>query len=560
MRANEGHRFSNTAIGFVAIVLVFVLFYLAFTKSLPWSGGYEVKAVVKNAQNLALKSPVRVAGIEIGKVSGIDPVNGANDDPSQGAVVTMRINGNGRPIHTDAKIKLRPRLFLEGNLFVDLQPGSPSAPEADSGFTIPVQHTSNSVQLDQVLTNALQADPRQDLQRLLKELGDAFVKYGGAEGFRTFFATSAVANRATAEVNQAVLGTSPDDLSNLVVNLDRTVAGLGDDEAKLKGLVTSLSKVTGAFAAESKGLEVAIGALPGVLINGRSALANLNTAFPPLRAFARDALPGARTAGPALDAANPWIAQLRGLLSKPEARGLAADLRPTIPQLARLASESRPFLEQIRPLSNCFDKVIVPWGNMSVGSHADTTVGPIYKETGYGLVGLAGESRSGDANGQYIRVEAGGGANTVVFGAGADKTVGVTPFSLLGYEPAVGSSGQDNVAASGGSPTLKTPFRPDVPCETQEPPNLDSGGVLPFAAGGGTQTMSAQRSPSSIVSSALRAQILAKARQVQSLVTKKQKVGSARGRKGRRARGVNHQLMGAWRQFLSAGRALGGGS
>ena len=39
--------------------------------------------------------------------------------------------------------------------------------------------------------------------------------------------------------------------------------------------------------------------------------------------------------------------------------------------------------------------------------------GRVYKETGYGLVGIAGESRSGDANGQYIRVLGGGGINTV---------------------------------------------------------------------------------------------------------------------------------------------------
>ena len=95
---------------------------------------------------------------------------------------------------------------------------------------------------------------------------------------------------------------------------------------------------------------------------------------------------------------------------------------------------------------------------------------PIYKETAYGLVGLAGESRSGDANGQYIRVSAGGGINTVVFPAGGGPAVGSSErsaslrYQLLGYEPAIQSS-------------PKTPFRPDIPCETQDPPNLSSGGV-----------------------------------------------------------------------------------
>ena len=43
----------------------------------------------------------------------------------------------GLPIHKDATLKIRPRIFLEGNFFVDLQPGTPSAPTIDDGDTIP---------------------------------------------------------------------------------------------------------------------------------------------------------------------------------------------------------------------------------------------------------------------------------------------------------------------------------------------------------------------------------------------------------------------------------------
>ncbi len=38
-------------------------------------------------------------------------------------VVTMEIDDDGLPIHKDATAKIRPRIFLEGNFFVDLQPG-----------------------------------------------------------------------------------------------------------------------------------------------------------------------------------------------------------------------------------------------------------------------------------------------------------------------------------------------------------------------------------------------------------------------------------------------------
>ncbi len=82
----------------------------------------------------------------------------------------MRIQDKGRPVHADATAKIRPRIFLEGNFFVDLTAGSPSAAELDDGATLPVQQTATPVQLDEVLT-ALQSDTREDLKVLLREYG-----------------------------------------------------------------------------------------------------------------------------------------------------------------------------------------------------------------------------------------------------------------------------------------------------------------------------------------------------------------------------------------------------
>ena len=97
-------------------------------------------------------------------------------------------------------------------------------------------------------------------------------------------------------------------------------------------------------------------------------------------------------------------------------------------------------MEQARALSSCFTHVVIPWSNDSVVPvEVGHPVGKVYEETGYGLVGIAGESRSGDANGQYIRVTAGGGTNTVTLppiAAGLETQVGVTPFPLLGAQPA----------------------------------------------------------------------------------------------------------------------------
>jgi phospholipid/cholesterol/gamma-HCH transport system substrate-binding protein len=488
-RRKEGHRFPNWLIGLLAIFLIAVGSYFAFTKELPWGDPYEVKAVFTTAQNIRVDSPVRIAGVEVGKVTAVEHVSGEDgellaateedaggalttNDPGSSqaaAVVTMEISEEGRPIKEDATFQLRPRLFLEGNLFVDTRPGSPSAPEVKDGHVFGPDQTAVSVQLDQILTT-LQSDVRQQLQIALEEFGSALVDHGGAKGFQELYRTSPGSYKYTSQVNEAFLGTEPHDLSDLIKNLDRVIEGLGRNEQQLQDLITNFRIFAGSFAAEDAALERAIAELPRVLDASRPAFASLNAAFPPLRAFAREALPGVRSSPAALEESLPLLRQVRLLMGQQELRGLVADLRPTIPRLARLARETVPFLEESRALSSCFNEVVIPWGNDTVDPPAGYpfgTFGQVFETTGYGLSAIASESRSGDANGQYIRVQAGGGTNTVVVppnpAAGRPEQVfGLTPFPITGAVPSFNPIEDSE----------KTKFRPNRPCEEQEPPDL----------------------------------------------------------------------------------------
>ena len=67
---------------------------------------------------------MRIAGVEVGKVTKVERA----DKGSDAVMVTMTVGKAGRPIHDDARAKIRPRIFLEGNFFVDLEPGTPGAP------------------------------------------------------------------------------------------------------------------------------------------------------------------------------------------------------------------------------------------------------------------------------------------------------------------------------------------------------------------------------------------------------------------------------------------------
>ena len=482
MRSFSPKRLPDWLIGLLLIVVLAVGSYAAFTKNVPWGGGTEVSAVFRSAQNLRPNSPVRIAGVEVGKVTSVEPL--AESDSSDGvgatgstangsgAVVKMEIDDEGLPLKEDARFELKPRLFLEGNLFVNVSPGSPSAPVADSDYVFPPQQTDNTVQLDQVLTDVFQSDTRRELQVFLDQFGNALTKEDGAESLRVLNKTSPGAFKYTAQVNQALLGENPHDLSSLIFNLNRVVRGLNGNDEALADLITNLRIATGSFAAQDDSLERAIQELPDTLAAGDQAFSSLNAAFPPTRAFAREILPGVRTAPATLDAATPLLAQLRGLAQPAELRGLVADLRPTVPDLARLTKNTIPFMEQTRALSSCFNNVIIPWSNdhVSGGDTYDATHGAngsVFEETAYGLAGISGESRSGDANGQYIRVIGGGGTNTVTSDdlSTGEHLAGVTPLPIDGSMPPFAP---------------KTPFRPDAPCENQDPPNLSAtGGPAP---------------------------------------------------------------------------------
>ncbi len=425
-----------------------------------------MQAVFPSAQNLRTDSPVRIAGVEVGKVTKVEhlspeaeqsvdrdrrvrgghpcPATRRRADPrptTAAAIVTMEIKEAGRPIKTDATFRLLPRLFLEGNLFVDVKPGSPSAPEADEDYVFPVDQASNSVQLDQILTT-LQSDVRRQLQITLEEFGSALVDHGGAEGFQELYRSSPGANKFTSQVNEAFLGENPHDLSGLIRNLDRVLRGLGRNERALQELITNFRIFSGSFAAEDRALEQAIVELPRVMDAADPAFAALNRAFPPLRAFAREALPGTRTAPEALDAATPLLRQVRLLVREQELRGLVHDLDPTVEHLAEVAEGSPKTFNLVRTFASCFNEVIIPWQNMTVPARGHPATGRVYQETAYGLVGIAGESRSGDANGQYIRTNAGGGTNTVVAPnpEGPGQLAGLTPFPILNSEPSINDS------------------------------------------------------------------------------------------------------------------------
>lgn len=465
-------RPSNAMIAVIFILVFTIGPYLAFTKHVPFTGyGYTLNATFSNGVNISTNSPVRIAGVDVGKVISV----GRDGDNTK---VTFTVDDKGRPIHDDAFAEIKPRIFLEGNFFIDLKPGSPSAPEFDSAATIPVSHTSTAIQLDQILS-ALQSPVRADLSRLLGSYGTALTHKPtaaedatqlpevkgktGAEGLNGALKYGGDAGRYSAQVTNAFLGTSPGDLSRLVSGAGRAFGALARHEADLQGLIVNFNTFTGALAAQSQNLSTTVQRLAPTLQVGRRSLVSLNRMLPPLRAWAIEFRPAVAELPALISAAKPWIAQARPLLSGKEAGGVARLLRESTPELAGSAQAGMAnTIPQINRISLCTSKVFVPTGNQTIDDRFRT--GPNYREFFYYLADFAGAQQNFDGNGPYIKVQPGGGN------------------SLVKIENPSGNLSTDKQdwahvveAPAGIQPQLggRPPKKPNVRCSTQPVPDVN---------------------------------------------------------------------------------------
>jgi phospholipid/cholesterol/gamma-HCH transport system substrate-binding protein len=463
---------SPFAIGLIAAAVIAVLVYLGFTKDIPFTRPFEVNATFQSANSIRPDAPVRIAGVDVGKVKEVKPQDGGD-----GAVVVLQIDDDGLPLHADATAKIRPRIFLEGNFFVDLEPGSPEAPELDDGDTLAITQTATPVQLDEVLTS-LQSDARADLKDVLDGLAVALTSEPtaaedadsdplsrgetAAESFNDAYDDIPAAERSTAQVFEAFLGVEPGrDLSRLIDGAARTSAALIRNENALQGLITNFNATTAAFASEAGNLQASIRELAPTLENANRALASLNEAFPPTRAFAREILPGVRETPATIAAAFPWIDQARPWVSDDELGGLARELSPATADFARLTDEAIQLLPQTDLASKCARDVILPTGDVVIQDEFTTGV-ENYKEFFYTLVGLSGEGQNFDGNGMYVRFRTGGGTQTLSLGSRTAST-----GQLFG----------NNIAVPLGNrpfyPGRKPPQRRDEPCYRQTRPELN---------------------------------------------------------------------------------------
>ncbi len=478
--------------GIIFLVVLIVGVYFGFTKHIPFKHGYRLNAVFSSSVNVRPKSPVRIAGVTVGTVTS------TRLESSHAALVTMEIEGKGLPIHSDATLKIRPKIFLEGNWFVELQPGSPSAPDLSSGATIPVTQTSEPVQLDQLL-DALNTDTRANLQTFLVEYGAALTakptpaenaeqspevrglnlaqalnkayRLRAGSAARRHDRQPGVRRHRNPRPLQAVCAASKKSAPNSTCTSRRSA----NWSATSTPSCTSSPRRGRACARRSPNCRARCAALEHGFVE-------LRGAAPSIRTFALDLIPGVEQI-PATDAAAfPWIEQLRATLKPNELGGVAAALRTAAPEIASRHRRAGRLPAAAHQLQQVPEQGALPGRlHQAPGWRQHLRSPPPNDEFWYAMAGVAGLSQNFDGNGAAPRFIAGGAGTTLL----SPPATVVKPGA-----PTDGSTliAQTRLAPEGTSPRFtgnEPPYKPLVPCYTQKLPEFNGPLSHGPADGGG---------------------------------------------------------------------------
>ncbi len=329
------HAISKYTKDFIAILVLIAIaagvagYVLAHERlRFPWqSSPIEMYADFSTGQAVTpgQGQSVRVSGVQVGTIDSVKLVNGY-------AQVAMGIDPKYKDlVHTNATALLRPKTGLK-DMFIELNPGTSSAPVAHKGFTIPIQNTLPDVNPDEVLAS-LDQDTRDYLQLLISGFGEGLK--GRGNDLREVLARFLPTSRDLQRVN-ALVAERHANLSRLIHSLDLLNTALAERGPQITQLVSASQQVFNAMATENGNIQRALVDLPGTLTQTTQTLGKLQT-FAGVLGHATGNL---SQVAPAIIKANPAVTTF--------ARKTTPIIRDQIRPFVR---DSRPLVRALKPAS-----------------------------------------------------------------------------------------------------------------------------------------------------------------------------------------------------------------
>src|SRR2546430_2086018 len=153
--------------------------------------GYRFHAHFAEATQLAQEADVRISGVNVGKVKKIDLGNDGRTD------ATIELDDKYAPMPDDSRAILRQKTLL-GETYVELTPGTKSAPKIPENGTLATTQVAPTVELDEIL-RAFDKKTRESFQVWQQDLG------AGIEGHGQDFSDALGSLTPFAENTNAVL-------------------------------------------------------------------------------------------------------------------------------------------------------------------------------------------------------------------------------------------------------------------------------------------------------------------------------------------------------------------
>ncbi|MFL5883797.1 MAG: MlaD family protein [Thermoleophilaceae bacterium] len=350
------------ALSCIGIVL---FLWLTFGGSTPLKPKpYQVKADFPEATTLAQQADVRISGVKIGNVQSIS---------RQGlrSRVTLSIQAQYAPIPSNTHAILRQKTLL-GETYVELTPGTPTAPKIKDGGLIPNTQIAQTVQLDEIF-RAFDPQTRAAFRTWLDQQGRAFGNRGpdlnNALGNLEPFVNDAtdilkILNEQKAETSQLVRDTG--------VVFD----ALSERDGQLTDLIRQSNRVFQTTAQRNEDLRQIFIAFPTFL--DQAQLTNTR-----VTAFAKNTNPLITQLRPAARQLSPTLIDLHSLA--PDLKGLFKDLGPLetvsktgLPATERLLDETRPLLDQVDPFLQQVNPILTYLGafKREIATFFANSVGP----------------------------------------------------------------------------------------------------------------------------------------------------------------------------------------
>jgi len=385
---------------------------------------FQLKAEFNTAQAVTpgQGQTVRVSGVRIGDISKVELRNGV-------AVVTMDLDTKfDEIVHTDAKALLRPKTGLK-DMFVELTPGSRSAPIAKEHWTIPVANTLPDVNPDEIFAS-LDADTRDYLRLLVSGAGKGLEGRGAdlREVFRRFEPTHRDIAKVTSLVAQR-----EQHLRRLIHSLGELNGELASKDDDLAQLVDSSANVFRAFASEQANVTEAVERLPGTLKQTTSTLGKVEKLANVLGPAVTDLRPAVRKLDGANRAITPFVKEAAPIL-RTRIRPFVRTARPVIKTLkapARRVADATPDLTRsFAALNSLLNLVGYNSGGREGPDVAARDEGYLYWAAWLQHVGNALFS-SGDANGPFRPVSVGGTCGSLAQIADSEPQLGMVLAPVL---------------------------------------------------------------------------------------------------------------------------------